>query len=193
MNTVDIIVHFIAELWVASEILLSITRRIKDQSRVYKRNNSRLGWIINILSISIGISIASRSGNGEMGNITGDHLLLSFAGLLLILSGIAVRWIAIRTLKQHFTTSLTIIDNHKLIDTGIYQYVRHPSYTGGLMSFLGLSVTFSNWITIIVMFVPILLSYLYRIQVEEKMLTDHFGEAYIEYGKKTRKLIPKIY
>lgn len=193
MNTVDLIAHVIAILWIVSEILLSILRRVKDKSKDYGKLNSLILWIINTLSISIGINVAANNELGGIGSIPGEHLLISYAGLLLIISGIIVRWTAIRTLRKHFTTSLTILENHKIIHIGIYKYIRHPSYTGCLLSFLGLSITFSNWITTIIMFIPILIGYLYRIKVEEKMLIEHFGAEYITYAQNTQKLIPKIY
>lgn len=190
---VNYLVRLIAILWIVSEISLSLFRRAKNKSKDLDKHNSLILWIINILSISIGINIAVKSGSSGIGSFSIGYPLFSYIGLLLILSGIAVRWTAILTLGRQFTTILTIVENHKIIDRGIYKYIRHPSYTGGLMSFLGLSITFSNWITFLVIFIPILFGYIYRINVEEELLLNHFGDEYIIYARKTYRLIPKIY
>jgi protein-S-isoprenylcysteine O-methyltransferase Ste14 len=193
MRTVNSLVQIITIIWLASEILLSLLRRGKNKSQDFDKANSLILWIIIILSISIGINIAAKSGSSGIGSFSRGYPMTSYIGLLLILSGIAVRWTAILTLGRQFTTTLTIVDDHKIIDSGIYKYIRHPSYTGALMSFLGLSIIFSNWITFIVIFVPILFGYIFRINTEEKLLINHFGEEYIIYARKTHRLIPKIY
>ena len=193
MITASSLAQIISILWLASEIFLSLLRRAKNKSKDLDKSNSLILWMINILSISIGINIAVKSGSSGIGSFSIGYPLTSYIGLLLIIAGIAVRWTAILTLGRQFTTTLAIVENHKIIDRGIYKAIRHPSYTGCLMSFLGLSMTFSNWITVIVIFVPILLGYLYRISIEEKLLMNHFGEEYRIYARRTQRLIPKIY
>lgn len=193
MSTVNLLVLIITTLWLVSEILLSLLRRAKNKSKDFDKSNSLILWMINILSISIGINIAAKSGSSGIGSFSIGYPLTGYIGLLLIISGIAVRWTAILTLGRQFTTTLTIVENHKIIDRGIYKYIRHPSYTGSLMSFLGLSISFSNWVTFIIIFVPILFGYIHRINIEEKLLVNHFGEEYIIYARKTHRLIPKIY
>lgn len=193
MSTVNSLIQTVTILWIASEILLSFLKRAGNKSKDFDKSNSLILWIVNILSIMIGINIAVRSGDSGIGSFPPGYPLLSYVGLLLILSGIAVRWTAILTLGKQFTMTLTIVENHQIIDGGIYRYIRHPSYTGALMSFLGLSIAFANWISFIVIFVPILSCYIYRIHVEEKLLVHHFGEAYVSYARKTHRLIPKVY
>jgi protein-S-isoprenylcysteine O-methyltransferase Ste14 len=80
-----------------------------------------------------------------------------------------------------------------LVNAGIYNYVRHPAYLGSLLSFLGLALYFGNWISFVVIFFPTLFAILNRIAVEEKVLINHFGREYIDYAKKTKRLIPNIY
>ena len=70
---------------------------------------------------------------------------------------IPLRPVAIRTLGKHFTYTLSIVDDHRIVDTGIYRLVRHPSYLGSLMCLLGLGVALENWISlIIVVVVPLI-------------------------------------
>ncbi len=58
----------------------------------------------------------------------------------------------------------------------MYKHLRHPSYAGYLLGNLGLGMAFSNWLSIVIIFVPILAASLYRIWVEEDALLENFGD-----------------
>lgn len=88
---------------------------------------------------------------------------------------------------------MTVEKNQKIIQKGLYKFLRHPSYTGSLLSFLGLGLSFSNWLSTIIIFVPIFFVFTYRIKIEEKALINNFGDKYINYSKSTKRLIPLIY
>jgi protein-S-isoprenylcysteine O-methyltransferase Ste14 len=88
---------------------------------------------------------------------------------------------------------VTKIENHELIETGLYKNIRHPGYLGQLIIFLGISTTLSNWLSILLMIIPVLLGYLNRITVEEKFMVEQMGQKYIDYQKRTKRLIPTIY
>lgn len=118
---------------------------------------------------------------------------LGYSGLLLIVIGMIIRYTALRTLGRFFTVNLSIHENHKLVDHGLYKYIRHPSYSGSLLSFLGFSLSLSNWLSMIIIFVPVFISFLCRIRVEESLLLEQFGLKYEDYIKKTKRLIPLIY
>jgi len=119
--------------------------------------------------------------------------VIAYLGLFLIISGVVIRIAAIRTLGNFFTVNLAIHNDHQLIKKGLYKFIRHPSYTGSLLSFVGLGVSFNNWLSLVVIFIPILISFLYRIKVEEKLMLQQFGSEYINYQKNTKRIIPLIY
>ena len=64
--------------------------------------------------------------------------------VLFVLGGMAIRWIAISALGKHFTVNLTVLDGHSLVTTGLYKHIRHPSYTGLLLSFVGCGLSTNN-------------------------------------------------
>ena len=119
--------------------------------------------------------------------------VIACGGLVLIVLGLALRWIAILSLGRMFTVDVAIVRGHHLVTTGIYQRVRHPSYSGALLSFLGLGLTFSNYLSALVIFVPICVAFLYRIHIEEQTLTAAFGDEYRNYRVATKRLIPGVY
>ena len=175
--------------WFLSEILLNRFFRSKmKNSRDLDKNSLRLIWITIIVSISLGI-------------LSSDFLVvpiiksnfIRLLGILIILFGMILRFSAIWTLGKFFTVDLAINADHQLIKKGLYKYIRHPSYTGSLLSFLGLGLTLNNWISLIVIFVPVLISFIYRINIEEKLLLAQIGLEYGDYMQQTKRLIPLIY
>jgi protein-S-isoprenylcysteine O-methyltransferase Ste14 len=117
-------------------------------------------------------------------------------GLALLLAGLALRLTAILTLRRFFTTRVTIRHDHELICHGVYRRVRHPAYTGLLMAFLGLGLVFvayGCWLSFAALELPILAALFYRISVEERAMREAFGAAYLDYCRRTHRLVPGIY
>lgn len=129
----------------------------------------------------------------KSGFISGFGPWISIGGIAFIIIGLAIRWIAILTLKKYFTVDVAVRQGQKIITGGIYKYVRHPSYSGSILSFFGLGLSFSNWISAIVIVVPITIAFYYRISVEEKVLSDVFKAEYDSYRAKSKMLIPYIF
>ncbi|MGD1046396.1 MAG: isoprenylcysteine carboxylmethyltransferase family protein [Bacteroidota bacterium] len=142
------------------------------------------------MSIMIGMFVGT-TGYGFVR--AGNTIIIVKIGFVVILIGLILRWWAILSLRKYFTVNVSIQNTHQLVIQGIYKYIRHPSYAGSLLSFLGLGITFSNWIVTIIIFFPILFAFLWRIRIEEDVLRKYFGEAYSQYCKDTSRLIPKIY
>jgi len=86
-----------------------------------------------------------------------------------------------------------IKDDHRLVQNGLYRYLRHPAYAGALLAHLGLGLSFSNWISLGCSVLPFIFAASYRIRVEERALVEAFGEAYVNYSRRTRRLIPRVY
>jgi protein-S-isoprenylcysteine O-methyltransferase Ste14 len=104
-----------------------------------------------------------------------------------------VRPCAGSSLKQQFTIDVAIVEDHKLVEKGLYGMIRHPAYLGGQVTLLGLGLALENWLSLVILFILPLAAHLYRISVEEKVLVGHFGSAYLEYMKRTKRLIPGVF
>lgn len=177
----------VSALWIGIEIYLAAARRAKSSTGL-DRGSMKLMWIVIATSIGAGIYIAF-SGYGFLSCCVKT---LSVIGIVLIITGQIIRGVAILTLKRYFTTNVAILPDHRLIKTGIYKYVRHPAYSGDILSFFGLGLAFSSWLAFLVIFIPVLLSFLYRIKIEEEILIKKFGKEYITYMQSTKRLIPWI-
>jgi len=129
----------------------------------------------------------------DIGRMRTGGNAIAILGVVLLLVGITIRWTAIYTLGKFFTGTVLIKDDHQLIRSGLYKYLRHPSYTGALVAHLGLGLSFSNWISLTLSVAPFSVAAFYRMHVEERALRDAFGDAYLSYAQTTKRLIPKLY
>jgi protein-S-isoprenylcysteine O-methyltransferase Ste14 len=165
-----------------------------------KRYESRLLLFSLFFILILGIIVSLMDPKGIAGNVdgldvdslSGIYLVLFFVGLGMILGGIIIRFIAIATLKKNFSGRLRIREDHTLIKNGIYHWIRHPSYLGLIMTYLGVPVLLSSILGFLVMslIIPLLI---HRIKLEERMLIERFGTEYQEYVEHSKKLIPYIY
>ena len=114
-------------------------------------------------------------------------------GIALIVAGVIIRAIAIATLWRYFSVDVTIRKDQALIQHGPYALVRHPAYTGSLLSFIGLGVAFGSWLSLAIVTVAAFAGFAYRIAIEERALVEHFGDAYRSYSARTKRLIPGVF
>jgi len=115
-----------------------------------------------------------------------------YIGIGLMAVGIAFRQWAILVLGRFFSTTVRIVSDQKLVTRGPYHVVRHPSYTGALLILLGLGLGSRTWAGTMIILALFGLAYNYRINVEEKALKAELGQAYTDYAKKTKRLIPFV-
>jgi protein-S-isoprenylcysteine O-methyltransferase len=116
-----------------------------------------------------------------------------FAGIGLMLLGIALRWYSVAVLGKYFTFDVAIHDGQVLVETGPYRYIRHPSYTGALLSLLGFGLSLENWAGLAAGIACLGFAYAYRIPVEEAALGSALGDTYTQYQKRTWRLVPFLY
>jgi protein-S-isoprenylcysteine O-methyltransferase Ste14 len=184
-----IVLIILSFLWLVSEIILAKVKRAKSSDIKYEKVSLPLLWITILFSVAIGVY----AGLHPPGHIAFHSTIVSISGMIFILSGLVLRWIAILTLQRQFTVDVAITNNHRLVRNGIYRFIRHPAYSGSLLSFIGLGMVFSNYLSILIIFVPICIAFLYRIKVEEKALTAALGNEYLDYCQSTKRLIPGIF
>lgn len=119
--------------------------------------------------------------------------LMFWIGNIFIITGIILRLYSVLTLGKFFTVSVQVNSKQKIIQTGPYKYIRHPSYSGSILSFIGIALVFRSFIGIIVTLIIIAVIYGYRINIEEKILESNFDTSYKQYKKHTKRIIPFIW
>jgi len=187
MMTLSTIIYF---AWFLSEILLQRILRGKDLEDKKKQDKGSLAfiWIVIIVFINIAAIVAAKTNYPIVPGV-----LMNRIGLSVILVGMILRFVAIMQLGRLFTVNVTIRKDHHIKKTGLYSILRHPSYAGSLLSFLGFGLSVNNWLGLVIAFVPVFVVFVYRMNIEEKVLTDQFGEEYTTYMKHTSRIIPWIY
>jgi protein-S-isoprenylcysteine O-methyltransferase len=88
---------------------------------------------------------------------------------------------------------VAVESGHELIEAGPYRYIRHPSYTGALLSLLGFGLALGNWAGLAAAVGCLGIAYAYRIPVEEAALASALGENYVRYRKRTWRLVPFLF
>jgi protein-S-isoprenylcysteine O-methyltransferase len=101
--------------------------------------------------------------------------------------------VAIHQLGRFHTPNVAILSDHRLLDTGLYSLVRHPSYFGAILAFQGFGLALGNAISFALVAIATPCLYLYRIREEDAVLLAAFGERYRAYCARTKRLIPGIY
>ncbi len=184
-------------IFFASELLLTITRRSRSKTGA-KQDKSTLGmlWVVIGLSITAGVYVARSSFLWDKGMWMFElprGQAVTVAALGLFAAGLILRWWAIVTLGRFFTVDVTIEKDHQLVEHGPFRWVRHPSYTGVLLAFVGFALTLRNWVAILVVLVPIFIAFLRRMRVEEEALSRALGDKYRDYIRRTKRLVPGVY
>jgi protein-S-isoprenylcysteine O-methyltransferase Ste14 len=114
-------------------------------------------------------------------------------GVIVVFAGVALRSWAIVSLGRYFRREVTIEPGQRLVRRGPYRVLRHPSYTGVLLSIGGLGLAFGSWVGAAVAVLILFASMLPRIRVEERALAATFGAEYDDYARSTARLIPSIW
>lgn len=180
---------YLSYIFVISEFLLLLVKRSKRSTSKQQKDRGSLVllWVTITLCFTFGFIFADYNRWGL------SHLIMAAIGLVTIIAGFIIRWRAILQLKNAFTVDVAIGTEQKLKTDGIFKTIRHPSYLGLLIIMTGFAISMNSIISILVIVIPMIIVLLFRISVEENLLVEAFGNQYIEYKSKTKKLIPWVY
>ncbi len=195
-GTIFEIVNFsVLGAFLISEILINVLKRGDKTGPGLKSGkiSNAVIMTVGLSSIILGTTIGFLAKFMNIRWLFSPDYIISSLGLLLIVIGVIIRWSAVLTLKKFFTVDVTILKDHELIRSGVFKYIRHPSYFGLLIAVLGLGITMVNWLSTLIIVVPHAVIILLRINEEEKALEERFKSDYEDYRRNTKRLIPYIY
>jgi len=159
-------------------------------------NSNKQSDKLSILIILIASSVSVLSSVVEWAYFTTDQSQvnsLTIIGFILLMIGICFRVWSINVLGKNFTATVKITKEHELIKNGPYKFIRHPSYLGAFIAIIGCPVFLNDTYTIFISSIAMIIAYYFRITVEEKTLSNHFGKFYEDYKKDTYRLVPLIW
>jgi protein-S-isoprenylcysteine O-methyltransferase len=176
--------------WLSSELWLGWKKRALPAGAKARDRGSKWLLISSIwVSAFLGIGIAMILPRAA---IDFGRAALFAVGLILLCAGMVLRWYAIVWLGSSFTLEVSMRAGQGVMQTGPYRWIRHPSYTGSLLTILGILVCCLNWVSLALFVLPVV-AYAYRIRVEEAALVEGLGDEYRSYMRHTRRLIPLIF
>ena len=120
------------------------------------------------------------------------QLPMFVAGVVLIALGSLLRRYCWRTLGEYFTGDVKAEADQPVITSGPYRWVRHPSYTAGMIMFIGIGLALGSWVSFALLTIATIATYSYRVAVEERVLLETIGEPYGSYMKQRKRFIPYI-
>jgi protein-S-isoprenylcysteine O-methyltransferase Ste14 len=176
--------------WTASEILIAVLTRTPrgGSGKVQDRGSMLILWIVILASITA----CEWIGAANPPNMFGGAHWLKTAALIVIAVGLAIRWTAVISLGKAFSANVAIRESQTVNTSGLYGWVRHPSYLGLLLVFLAVGLHARHWLAFAFALIPTTAALLYRIHVEEAALNLAFGDEYAAYSKRTKRLIPFV-
>jgi protein-S-isoprenylcysteine O-methyltransferase Ste14 len=175
--------------WLLFEIVTGRSRKSADPTKARDRGSF---WFL-VAMIWVGLALAFTFCFAlQQAAIPWMRTELFFLGIALMWLGIGFRYYAMRVLGRYFTFQVDVRSGQTVIEAGPYRYVRHPSYTGALITVIGLGLVLGNWASLVAMLVCVLIGYAYRIRVEEAALVSALGQPYREYMSRTARLVPFV-
>ncbi|MGI8589200.1 MAG: methyltransferase family protein [Chloroflexia bacterium] len=116
-----------------------------------------------------------------------------WAGLGLMAAGLVLRVWSLATLGRFFTSVVRTHPGHRVVRSGPYRLLRHPSYTGTFLTLLGFGLALGSWLGAALLVLLPLPAYIYRMRVEERVLLSALGPEYAEYMRGTRRMLPWLW
>ena len=189
MNYYFYISNAIYMIWLLSEVFLNrLKRSAESDKKGADKNSLTVIWLTIAVSMTAGVMLTHRT-HFPIAN----PVVIKITGISLVVLGIIIRFFAVRSLGKMFTVDVTIREGHALNTSGMYAFLRHPSYSGSLISFMGFGLAQDNWLGFALIVIPVFISFVYRANIEEKVLIEAFGNDYIEYKKRSKRFFPFIY
>jgi protein-S-isoprenylcysteine O-methyltransferase Ste14 len=191
-NTTELVLFGIAFfVGAGSEIIGSIIlpwlRHRKTGKKLERKDKNSALWvnigIIASIYIAFGFSLV------RVATLPG---WVFYPGIVLMFAGIVLRQWSIVILGGFFSVMVSVQEGQTIIRRGPYRFIRHPSYSGTLMTLAGIGLAVQSWGALLTLLIVFSLVYRYRIDIEEKALVERFGNEYTAYMHDTKMLIPFV-
>ena len=187
-TTVSVVAFWVVfYTWIGLELWLGFRRRRLPGGATDHDSGSK-SWLIGSIWTTAAVGIGSAFAFPEAA-VQSARTEVFVAGLVLMIAGLALRWYSIWVLGASFTCEVSTRPGQEVVESGPYRWIRHPSYTGGLLTVLGMLVCCANFASLAALVLAVA-GYAYRIRVEEQALAAHLGSPYRDYMRRTKRLIP---
>jgi len=173
-------------------LLFEFWEFLRDRGKEQGHAAAEARWTVAAFAIAVAVAM-NIPGVAPRFDVRANFGACFAFGITLVWAGMLFRWWCIQTLGKFFSAQLVAKQKHQLITSGPYRFLRNPSYTGGLISMIGLGISLGNGLSLATMLLTGLVVYVRRIKVEERTLAREFGEKYEEYKRRSWALIPFVW
>ncbi len=190
-NLGDAIVFWAAyALWIVPEFVRGFTHRSGSGST----HDDRGSYAALVASIYVAMALAfTLAFSAPAAAFTSHRQVWFVLGILLIVAGVFFRAYVIRILGRSFTFDVATRADQQVCESGPYRFIRHPSYTGTLVTIAGIGLALGNWASLLAALAVAAAAHAYRVGVEERVLSRDLGEPYTAYMRRTHRFIPFIF
>ncbi len=198
MRPLVLTMHAYTIAWVIALAVWALPERIgsfwlRSARDVSARRQDRGSYFVVIGGIAVGLAVGFVfASDWRSAAIPWFRPQVTIAGIVLMLLGVGLRWWSVATLGRYFTFDVAVRSTQSVVQSGPYRFVRHPAYSGMLLTLLGLGLSLANWASLVAILAGSLIGLLYRIHVEERALREALGQPYTDYMRRTRRFIPFI-
>jgi len=182
--------YLVFGVFLALELLTRARSRLNGEGAREDRNSLLVVWFAVAGGLGAAFALAAQAQGAAIGVARWPLFVL---GLVLMASGVAFRQWAILSLGRYFTVDVRVHSGQPVVQSGPYRWVRHPSYTGLLLTLAGVGLALGNWAALLVLFVLPPAGLVHRIRLEERALTEALGEPYRRFAATRARLVPGLW
>jgi protein-S-isoprenylcysteine O-methyltransferase Ste14 len=173
--------------------LLEVSIRFRSARHTDGSRVDRGSIIAVVLGVGAGVLIAVWCAAAVSSMAIPGGWLPFVIGIALMWLGIALREWAVVTLGRFFTVVVRVANDQEVVNRGPYRCVRHPSYTGLLLTLVGLGFCLGSWLSVLALAILPTVGLVIRIEVEEEALLSALGDPYREYAEHRCRLVPGLW
>src|SRR5436305_2085961 len=174
-------------VWFVLEMIGAVAQRVRAGAQKQDRGS----MVVLIVGLYVGVLLNfALPGLFPGATITWNRPVLFFIGLTLMVLGIILRQYAIRVLGRYFTRIVATRADQPAVQNGPYKFIRHPAYSGTLLTLLGIGLAMTNWASLAAILVCSFIGFFYRVLVEERALRTSLSQPYVEYMGRTKRFVP---
>lgn len=178
-------------IWALPDVIDSIWRHPKGNTVIIRDRGSH--WFIRIgLSLAM-IAAILPAFRRPQDTLPYHRPWLFIAGIAIVFAGFLLRRWAIRTLGRFFTVDVATYTDQRVVDDPPYRRIRHPAYSGSMLTLLGTGLMLGTPLGLLLIALAIVVTFGYRVRVEERALLESLGPAYAAYMRRTKRFIPFVW
>ncbi|MGH8173075.1 MAG: methyltransferase family protein [Rhodanobacteraceae bacterium] len=181
----------IPALWIAWAAYWLIASRGTKSDRRQESVASRLGHILPLMLAAYLLWAHELPGDFLGGRLWPATSTAFFLGAAILALGLGIAIWARVVLGRNWSGIVTVKQDHELVRSGPYRWVRHPIYTGLLIAFAGSAVARGEWRGVVAVAI-VFAGFWRKLRLEERWMVETFGDAYVRYQSEVAALIPYL-